>query len=379
MKRLFFLAAGMFAMGFEDYLFAGLLPGISISLHTSVVAAAQGCTIYGLAYILSVPLCAFLSSKKPARFVLITALIFFIFGNVMTLLSTDLIVYLISRFVAGLGGGLFLPVAVAAGIQLAETGFRGRALSVMWGSNSVGAVVGVPLGLWVADRMGWKTTLVLILILATFALFGLLFRKQVLSVEVSPPSLNDQFNLLLNRRVLAVIGVTFLTATGCLGLYSYISQVLSETPNSSDIAFSLWSIGGLIGSIGVGYVVDRLGKPQVVMMLILAILLLTITTIPTFRWVPVLGLLPFLIWGAMGWASVTPQQYSLIQIKADHEAILVALNSSVVSLGSAVGTALGGVVLTGGLSPGKLPYVTAVFVLTALVCQIFLVRRNSLA
>lgn len=376
MNRLFFLAAGMFAMGCEDYLFAGLLPGLSTSLHTSVVAVAQGCVSFGLAYILSIPLCAFLLSKKPARHVLITALVVFIAGNLLTLLSTNLMIYLGSRFVAGIGGGLFLPVAVAAATQVVEPRFRGRALSLMWGANSAGAVIGVPLGLWLSKRMGWQITIIMILVLAAFALLGIVISKEALQVKSLPPSLGEQFRLLLDRRVLAVVGVTLLTATGCLGLYAYITQVLSGTQNSPDVAFTLWSIGGLFGSIMIGYVMDRMAsRPQLVMTMILAILFLMIISIPILRGIPVLGFLPFLIWGAMGWASVTPQQYSLIKIKAGHEAILVALNSSAVSLGSVVGTILGGVALNNGLSAGNLPYMTSIFVFSAFVCQI-LIGRN---
>ncbi len=377
MNRLFFLAAGMFAMGCEDYLFAGLLPGISVTLHSSIVAVAQGCAIFGLAYIVSIPLCAFLLSRRPTRQVLISALVIFISGNLMTLLSTNFTIYLASRFAAGLGAGMFIPVAVAAGAQAVEPAFRGRALSLMWAANSAGAVVGVPLGLWVAARLGWQATVILILILATFALLGIVIRKQVLRVETPPPSLGEQVRLLINHRVLAVIGVTLLTATGCLGLYAYITQVLSETQKSPEIAFSLWSIGGLIGSIGIGYVIDRIGKTQLVMAIILATLFLVITAIPTFRWIPILGFLPFLFWGALGWSTVTTQQYNLMKIKPDHEAILVALNSSAVSLGSVMGTALGGLALAGGLSAGKLPYITSFFLFCALVWQVSLANKDK--
>jgi len=301
MKRLFFLAAGMFAMGCEDYLFAGLLPDISRSCIRVSVAVAQGCTSFGLAYILSVPLCVFWLSRKSVRYVLIMALLICIAGNVITLLSPNLMIYIVSRFVAGLGAGLFLPVAVAAGTQLVTPDFQGRALSVMWGSNIAGAVVGVPRGLWLADRMGWQAAVILILILATFAWMGVAIHKQVLRVQAPPPSLEEQLRLLVNPRVLAVIGVTFLTATGGLGLYTYVSQVLAGTENSTELAFSLWSVGGLIGMTGVGYVVDRISKPHVVMVMILAVLWLTITAIPVLRWVPVLGLLPF--WFGVPWVG----------------------------------------------------------------------------
>ena len=363
-------------MGFEDYLFPGLLPGISDSLHTNVVAVAQGCTIFGLAYIMSVPLCAYMLSKRPVRHVLVTALGLFMIGNMITLFSPNLMVYIASRFVSGLGGGLFLPVAMAAGTQLVEPGFRGRALSVLWSSNCAGAVIGVPLGLWLADRMGWRATVILILIIAALALVGLMSRPQVVLAAAPPPSLREQFRLLLNRQVLAVIGVTFFTATGCLGLYSYITQVLSGTVISSEVAFSLWSVGGLVGSMGIGYVLDRIGKPKLVMAVILAVLFLAVTSIPVLRWVPIWGFLPFLLWGAMGWSTVSTQQYNLMKINSNHEAILVALNSSAVSLGSVVGTALGGLALASGFGTQNLPYATAGLLLCAFIGQLLVMKQR---
>ena len=83
MKRLFLLAAGMFAMGCDDYFFAGLLPRISDSLHTSIALTAQGLTAFGIAYVVSVPICAFVLARKPVRRVLIIALVVFIASNVV--------------------------------------------------------------------------------------------------------------------------------------------------------------------------------------------------------------------------------------------------------------------------------------------------------
>lgn len=377
LRRLYFLAAGMFAMGCEDYVFAGLLPALSTSLHTSVVAVAQGCAGFGIAYIVSIPLCAFLLAKNSARKVLILALSIFITGNVLTLFSTNLLIYIGGRFVAGLGGGLYLPVAVAAASQQVEGKFKGRVLSLMWGANSIGAVMGVPLGLWLAEKLSWQITIILILFLAAIALVGIVIQNQSLQVESLPPSLEAQFRLLLDPRVIAVVSVTILTATGCLGLYAYISQILTGTRTSSDLAYSLWSIGGLIGSVVIGYVMDRSGKPQTIMAVILSALFVMIFSIPFLRDLPVIGYVPFLIWGAMGWASVMPQQYSLIRLKPGYEAILVALNSSAVSLGSVVGTMLGGLALTSGLDARNLPYATAGFVLCALILAVTLVPSKG--
>jgi predicted MFS family arabinose efflux permease len=136
-------------------------------------------------------------------------------------------------------------------------------------------------------------------------------------------------------------------------------------------------MGGLIGTLCIGYVIDRVKKPALVMIFILSILLLSIASIPVLRWFPLFGILPFLSWGAMGWASVTPQQLALIRIKPDCEAVLIALNSSAISMGSVFGTALWGAMLTVGLNAEQLPYITATMLIFALLWQWSLFRKSQ--
>ena len=54
---------------------------------------------------------------------------------------------------------------------------------------------------------------------------------------------------------------------------------------------------------------------------------------------------PFLIWGAMGWATQAPQQHILIKQHQDYGSTAVALNSSINYLGSSIGSALYGSLL----------------------------------
>ncbi|MEJ7144515.1 MFS transporter, partial [Staphylococcus capitis] len=58
-----------------------------------------------------------------------------------------------------------------------------------------------------------------------------------------------------------------------------------------------------------------------------------------------LGLLPFILWGAMGWATQAPQQHILLKNHPKHGGSAVALNSSINYLGSAIGSAVGGIIL----------------------------------
>ncbi len=375
MRRLVFLAAGMFAMGCDDYVIAGLLPGISASLGISYVNAIEGVAAFGITFVASAPICAILLARKPARRVLVLSLTVFALGNLMTLLSASLAAYVLSRAIAGLGAGLFLPVAVATATQLVEPERRGRALSLIWGSNSAGAVIGVPLGLGLAEKWGWRATIGLILLLGLVSLAGLAIQKLDPRLE-RPPSFKQQLRLLVDRRVLSVIGVTAITAAASLGLYAYVAPLLDGSANSSMSALSLWNVGGLIGTTAIGIVVDRTGKPKRVMAGVLVSLLIAIASIPVLSSVSVLGLLPFLLWGAMGWATVTPQQCALIELQPQQEATLVALNSSAVSLGSVAGASLGGFAISCGMGVRALPYAAAALLVGALGWQLLLIQKR---
>lgn len=376
MKSLFFLAAGMFVMGCDDYIVAGLLPGLSASLGTSMTGAAQGITAFNFTYLVCAPAFAIFLARKPARQVLVMALAVFAVGNVMTILSPNLAVYLISRAIAGIGAGMYLPIAVAAAAELVGPDAVGRALSLIWGANSAGAVIGVPAGLWLANKVGWQATIGLILVLGALTLLGIAIRQPDLHVP-PPPSAGKQLRFLVDRRVLAIIGVTCLTAAGSLGLYAFVAPLLTATDGSVDTALTLWNLGGLIGSFAIGYVADRMGNPRAVTAAILVTLFGAIMALPSYGAVPVLGLLPFLIWGAMGWATMTPQQMSLIELEPGHEATLVALNSSAVGLGSVIGPALGGLALAGGLDVRYLPYAAGGLLLVALAGQVMLVQQRK--
>lgn len=376
MKNFIFLAAGIFALGCDDYIFAGLLPGISNSFESSIAGAAQGTTVHEFGYVAALPLCVYLLSKRAVPQILMLALLTFTVGLLITLLSTNLPVHIVGRAITGLGAGLYLPLAIASAGELVDPSAKGRALSLAWGSNSAGAVIGIPIGLWLAEKAGWRASVGMILLLSVIALVGLMSQKLELKV-VAPPSLREQLSLLVDRGVMSIIGITLLSTTACLGLYVYTTPILSGSSVSPDFALTLWNIGGLIGTFAVGYFVDRIQNPQWVMAALLTGLMLTLIAIPSMRSVPTLGLLPFLIWGIMGWSTITPQQYLLGQLKPDRDATLVALNSSATCIGTVAGAALGGLALTGGLNAIHLPYLAAALLFCALAWQLVQIQRRT--
>src|ERR1700754_2938602 len=77
-RQLLVLALGMFAMGTDNFVVAGILPGVAQSLHTSVSVAGQMVTLYALTYAVMAPVMAALLGTWPRKLVLVMALAIFV-------------------------------------------------------------------------------------------------------------------------------------------------------------------------------------------------------------------------------------------------------------------------------------------------------------
>ncbi|MFF4606637.1 hypothetical protein ACFY12_28375 [Streptomyces sp. NPDC001339] len=73
------------------------------------------------------------------------------------------------------------------------------------------------------------------------------------------------------------------------------------------------------------------------------------------------------------------QQHRLLERSAERGTVALALNNSALYLGSAVGSALGGLALGAGLAPYALPWAAAGVVAAALVLHLAAGRRSRVA
>jgi predicted MFS family arabinose efflux permease len=197
--------------------------------------------------------------------------------------------------------------------------------------------------------------------------------QQTPSVKAStPPTLIQRLSILKNKKVATTITITFLTALSSLGLYTYISLVVSTMNSAYSLVIYLWlcGVGGVIGSFTVGGIIDKTKNPTMVMGAILTLMVTAILLIPSTIQLPIISCLPFLLWGAMGWASQTPQQHILIHAEPNHAAAAVALNSSTNYLGSSAGAMLGGILLANGVAPIIITYLAGMVGIAALIWQL---------
>ncbi|AJP25652.1 MFS transporter [Staphylococcus epidermidis] len=346
MKKIWILTIGMFALGMDAYIVAGLIPSISKSFNKSSSAIGQGVTVFTLFFSISAPIFSTILAKSPVKKILIIAFSIFTLANIITAISMNYMLYIVSRAIAGLGAGVFSPIAISASNHLVSEKHKGKAIAFTVGGMSVGTVIGVPLGLEIANISNWRFAMLVIIVISFIALISISILMPKFKIE-APPNLKDRFQLFLNKHVLRVISVTLCAAIASLGLYTYLADIIKTNTDTKNLTHYLtaWGIGGLIGSFGIGFIIDRFKNTRFVMLIILILLALSFGLIPISINLPILGLIPFILWGAMGWATQAPQQHILLKKHPEYGGSAVALNSSINYLGSAMGSAIGGIIL----------------------------------
>ncbi|GGU22497.1 MFS transporter [Streptomyces violascens] len=369
------LALGTFALGVDAYVMAGLLPRVSKDLDISASSAGQMVTVFTLCYALGGPVFATLLAKRSVKVLLGVALGVFTIGNALTALATTLPVLLFARAVAGIGAGVYSPIAAATAAGLTTPERRGRALATVMGGLSIGTVIGVPVGMLLASHIGWRGTLWLITALGVIALIGIV---RLPRIEVSPPPpLGRRLGALASGRVAGIVSVSLLGGIASLGLYTYLAEFLLDAAHTDQTVWAMWAwgAGGIVGSLLIGRVVDRTKRPFAAVSWILVLVVAGQFALPAAAHAAAaLTVVPLVVWGAAGWALQVPQQHQLIAVQPEQATVAVSLNGSAVYLGSAIGSALGGLVLGLGTAAATLPYYTGALTVLALVLHLTVVR-----
>ncbi|MEN6670360.1 MFS transporter [Psychrobacter sp. B38] len=355
----YLIALGAFALGMASYVTAGLIPMIEPAFGVSAGVAAQLVTAFTLAYGLGSPIVVALLPGQAQRKGLLVALGLFVLANAASALSTSFSWLLVFRALAGIGSGVYLAVGIAAVATISPFG-RAKAISIIMGGMAAGTVLGVPLGLVLAERLGWASAFWLITLLGIIAFVGLFWRLPTLPISESIP-LRKKMSLLLDRQVIMILSVSLLAAIASLGMYTFLAPLMSASAYGGVDSITpylwIWGVGGIVGSFLVGPLTDRIRAPLTTLfiMLILALSLMLLPLIAS--WNAWFAMVPIVIWGAVGWALQVPQNNQLIDVresKGDGN-LAVALNESALYLGSAIGAGIGGMVLVLNLPVWTLP------------------------
>ncbi len=368
MRRLWPFVLGSVALGLDAYVIAGLLPAVASSLDAREATVGLGVAAFTGSYAIAGPLLAGWAGQRSRRS-LVTTLLIFTVANLATAVSPTVGVFLSARVVAGAAAGVYSPLSSAVAAELVGQEHRGRALALVLAGLAVGTVFGVPIGLVLAQQWGWRVAIWLIVVIGGAALVGIALRGGELpTIPASGPV--ERLRSILRPKNLLTATVTLLTGVASLGLYTYVTVVLSAGSLAShqSLAIWVWGIGGAVGALGIGRLVDRYDplRLSVVILAGLACALIGMTQ----GQLPAVVVTSLFVWGLCGWASLAPQQHVLLQANPADGATAVAANASANYLGSALGATIGSLLVAAHAAPVMLCGSAAAVAALALLCQL---------
>ncbi len=349
--RILLLALGMFALGTDAFVVAGVLPAIGKELQVSEGLAGQLVTVFSLTYGLGAPVLAAITGRWPRNRVLIAALGLFCLSNVGSALSPTFTVLLLTRVLAGCFAAIYAPLAYTVGTSLAPAEKRGQALALVVIGLTTATVLGSPLGTWVGEHFGWRLSFGLVALLAGVAFVALLLSGLPHGEAAPVLSLKERLAPMARPGLLLALLPALLWNMGIYVLYTYIAPLLQHNLALTDISGFLlvFGLGVVLGNWLGGVIADRVGatRPLIISLILLALVLGTFSLAAT----TVVGaLVALFIWGLAGSLIFIPQQHRLLSLAPQHANVILALNNSTLYLGIAGGAALGGAIFHAGSS-----------------------------
>ena len=333
------LLAGNFVIGTGVMVVPGTLNEISASLAVSVATAGQLITAAAAGMCIGAPLLAAAVAGWDRRQLLALTLLWYAVGHALAALMPSFGALLPVRMLTVIAPAIFTPQAAACAGMLVPPEQRGRAVTFVFLGWSMASVLGLPIGALIGGHLGWRMAFGAIALLSVVSAASIWF---TLPNGIRPAALTAAAwsRVLRSPVLMGIVSVTALQGTGQFVLFSYFGPILKQSfgadATTLSVMWALFGACGLIGNMVVSRFIDRVGAGR--MVLITTVRLLLWPTASTLAWLAVV-LVP---WGLGCFATNSAQQARLVGLAPALAPGSVALNSSGIYTGQAVGAALGG-------------------------------------
>ncbi|MEV6161373.1 Cmx/CmrA family chloramphenicol efflux MFS transporter [Streptomyces sp. NPDC052052] len=256
----YILGLSVFALGTSEFMLSGLLPPIADDMGVSIPRAGLLISAFAIGMVIGAPLLAVATLRLPRRTTLITLISVFGLGQVAGALAPTYEVLFASRVVSAFACAGFWAVGAAVAIATVPVNARARAMAVMIGGLSIANVLGVPLGAFLGENLGWRSAFWAVGAASAVALVGVVTLIPRIPLPEQRPRLRQEMRIYRDRQVWLAIVITALAAGGVFCAFSYLSPLLTEVAGLESgwvpTVLALFGVGALVGTAVGGRVAD---------------------------------------------------------------------------------------------------------------------------
>ncbi|TDU10907.1 MFS transporter [Bacillus sp. BK450] len=376
----YLLALAAFLIGTIEYIITGIIQMVADDLQVTTSAAGLLVTSLALSAAIGAPIVIALTINIDRRKILSWMLIIFTLSNIITSVSHSFEMVLMTRVLQGISGGTAIVVAMAVATRLVEREKRGTAIGIILMGLSSSLVLGVPIGTFLSSMIGWKALFAAIGLITLIPLI-VVYRRIPSMKEQEPVTLGMQLSILKDKRILLAVAVTLFYVGGYSTLFTYLTPFLQESANLSITEISgillLAGICSFLGSSLGGVAADKKGPTFTIFSgIILQIIMLMLLAFVTGNLVVMVAVI--MIWMIATWSTSPAQQLYLVTLVPKSPDIALSVNTSFIQFGFALGSGLGGLVLS-RTSILHLSWISAGTVPLALLMTILMVAFDRIS
>ncbi|MYS33922.1 DHA1 family inner membrane transport protein [Streptomyces sp. KhCrAH-43] len=362
------LAIGAFGIGTTEFVVMGLLPEVAAEFQVSIPAAGFLATGYALGVVLGAPLMTVLGTKVSRKRMLMILMGLFIIGNVVTAAAPVFEVMVVGRVIASLAHGAFFGIGAVVAADLVAPERKAGAIALMFTGLTVANVVGVPMGTYIGQNVGWRSTFYVVAGLGVLGLLGVA-RLVPEQPRADGVRLRQEIAAFRNVQVLLAMAMTVLGFGGVFAAITYITPMMTEIAGFSAPAVTwllvLFGLGMVGGNLAGGRFADR--HPTLLLRVSLGGLALVLALFTLTAHNKIAAAVTLVLIGAFGFATVPPLQKRVLDQAVDAPTLASAMNIGAFNLGNALSAWLGGIVIGAGLGYTAPNWVGAALAASALV------------
>ncbi len=366
------LLLGNFFIGCGVMVINGTLNNLVHDLGITVAQGGHLIAVGGVMMGVGAPVLASLFTRVDRRWLLALAMIWYAVGHLLCALATGYEGLLPVRALTVLSAAVFTPQAAAAMGFLAPPNQRARAITFVFLGWALASVMGVPITSWIGERLGWRAAMGMI---SAGALLSAVLVLWHMPKSVRPPALTMQSWLRVARSplLIAVVLVSCFQSAGQTTVMAFIAPYLKEvhqaSPEQISLAFAFFGAMAFIGNVILNQVIHRISPGQAVS-ITLGLIVFSMALWPLAGSLGTL-LLVFMPWSLSGFATNAAQQARLGALSPTLAPALMALNTSAIYSGHALGAGGGSWLIAHFGNFDKLHWVSMAWVSAALLLSLW--------
>jgi len=343
------VAIGAFALVTSEFLPVGLLSNIASDLNISVGTAGLMVTAPGVLAAFAAPLVTVGVGRIDRRYLLWGLTLLMIVSNLIATFSSNFTVLLIGRLLLGIGIGGFWSIAVALSGRLAPPGVEmGRASSIIFTGVTLATVLGVPLGAWIGNELGWRASFAITGVLGAIVFVGQLVMLPPLPA-VTAVKMRDLPVLFQHKYArVGLLGILLLVLAH-FSTYTYVTPFFKEAGgfdgNLVSTLLLVYGVAGIVGNVVAGWATSR--NIRLSFMVVVGLIAAAIILFPLFGNHLVGAVLTIALWGLAFGAMPTCANMWMFAAVPEAMEGGAAMLVSTFQVGITIGSLAGGSIVDG--------------------------------